>query len=67
MGHEVTTKEIDLWKKHLKNAGVSFRSQKEAVLHWYYDMENNGLLPSDHNIVRIMKWLGFDFSDIPSD
>lgn len=67
VGHEVTTKEIDLWKKHLKNAGVSFRSQKEALLHWYYDMENNGLLPSDHNIADIMKWLGFDFSDISSD
>jgi len=66
-GREVTTKEIDLWKKHLKNSGVSFRSQKEALLHWYYDMENNGLLPPDHNITDVMKWLGFDFGDISSD
>ena len=67
VGHEVTIKEIELWEKHLKNADDSFRSQKEALLNWYYDMGNNDLLPSDHNITDVMKWLGFDFGDISSD
>ncbi len=67
VGHEVTTEEIELWVKHIKNADSSSKSQKEALLHWYYDMENNGLLPPDHNISDILKWLGLDLDDISSD
>ena len=65
LGHDVTVKEIELWVKHLKDAAPSFASQKEAVLHWYYDMEINGLLPSDHKMKDVMKWLGFDFDNLP--
>lgn len=66
VGYEVTTKEIELWVKHM-NAHVSFRSQKGALLHWYYDMEMYGLLPPDHSITDVMKWLGLNSDDISSD
>lgn len=66
-GHDVTTKEIQLWFKHFHNAGSSLKSQKEALLHWYYDMDNAGLLPADHNMTDLFKWLGFNLNDISSD
>ncbi|UCB44126.1 MAG: AbiV family abortive infection protein [Dehalococcoidales bacterium] len=67
VGYEITTKEIELWIKHLGNADISYESQKKAVLNWYYDMENNGLLPSDYSFTDVMKWLGFNIDDISSE
>ena len=65
--HDVTTKEIQLWFKYFHDAGSSLKSQKEALLRWYYDMDNAGLLPADHNMTDLFGWLGFNLNDIPSD
>ncbi len=68
VGHNVTTKEIELWIKHFKYAVASdLRSQKEALVHWYYDMETNGLLPPDYSLSDIMKWLNLGLTDISPD
>jgi len=66
-GHDVTTKEIQLWFKYFHNADSSSKSQKEALLHWYYDMGNAGLLPADHKMADLFKWLGFNPNDISPD
>ena len=62
-GSEITTKEIELWIKHLGGSAMT----KEALLHWYYDMDIAGLLPPDHNMADLLKFLGFDSENISSD
>lgn len=55
---EVTTKEIELWGKHLgpvKNGDLL--QQKEATLHWYAEMQELGLLAKGENLQDILDWL----------
>jgi hypothetical protein len=33
---------------------------KKALLHWYYEMQMEGLLPEGYNIKDLISWLGFD-------
>jgi len=58
---EVTAIEIELWIKNFRNVDFSdLTKSKEALLHWYYDMQASGLLPESHNFKDILDWLGFD-------
>lgn len=60
---EVTTKEIELWGKHLgpvKNG--DFLQQKEATLHWYAEMQELGLLAKGEDLKGIL-----DFLDLKMD
>ncbi len=60
--NEVTTREIELWIKNFRGIDHSdLLKSKEALLHWYYDMQAEGLLPNDYKIKDIIDWLGFDF------
>lgn len=55
---EVTTKEVELWGKHLgpvKNG--DFLRQKEATLHWYAEMQELGLLVKGEDFKDFLDWL----------
>lgn len=59
--NEVTAREIELWIKHFNDIDFSdLIKAKEALLHWYYDMQTEGLLPDGYKIKDIIDWLGFD-------
>ncbi|HUV75179.1 MAG TPA: AbiV family abortive infection protein [Dehalococcoidales bacterium] len=56
---EITTNEIELWVKHLgpvKNG--DFSQQKEALLHWYAEMQELGLATKGEKLTDFMQWLG---------
>lgn len=58
---KTTTREIELWIQNFN--GIDFGNlskAKEALLHWYYDMQTEGLLPDGYRIKDIADWLGFD-------
>jgi AbiV family abortive infection protein len=58
---EVTTTEIELWVKNLRDVDFSDLSKsKEALLHWYYDMQASGLLPEGYRMKEILDFLGFN-------
>ena len=58
---EVTTREIELWIKNFHDIDFSDLSKsKEALLHWYYDMQASRLLPEGYRIKEILDFLGFD-------
>lgn len=59
---EVSSDEIELWIKNFRNVDFSdLIKSKEALLHWYYDMQVAGLLPKNYKLKDILHWLGFDF------
>ncbi len=59
--NEVTAREIELWIKNFNDIDFSdLIKAKEALLHWYYDMQTEGLLPNGYKIKDIIDWLGFD-------
>jgi AbiV family abortive infection protein len=56
---EVTTKEVELWRKHLslvKNDDLL--KLKEATLHWYAEMQELGLLAEGADLTNFLDWLG---------
>ena len=56
---EVKVKEIELWVKHMGRVKDSdLIDQKEALLHWYAEMQELGLAPKGQNLADIMRWLG---------
>lgn len=58
---KITAKEIELWVKHLgvvKNR--PFIEQKEALLHWYAEMQGLGLAPKGQSLTDILHWLDFN-------
>jgi hypothetical protein len=58
---EVTTREMELWNKNFCEIDLSdITKSKEALLHWYYDMQASGLLPDSFDFKDILDWLGFD-------
>ena len=60
-GNEVTTKEIELWVKHLgKTKSRSLTDQKEALLHWYAEMQELELAPKGQNLKEVIYFLGLD-------
>jgi AbiV family abortive infection protein len=59
--NEVTTKEVELWVKHLGKAkSSSLTDQKEALLHWYAEMQELELAPKGQDLNDIICWLGLD-------
>ncbi len=59
--NEVTVKEIELWVKHLgKTKRSSLTDQKEALLHWYAEMQELELAPKGQNLQDVIHWLGLD-------
>ena len=58
---KVTTREIELWIKHLYVIDtLDFHRQKEALLLFYKDMQSEGLLPQGYTIKDIVDYLGLD-------
>lgn len=58
---EITTQEIELWVKHMgpvKNG--DFLQQKEALLHWYAEMHELGLVTKGEKLTDFIQWLGID-------
>lgn len=59
--NEVTPRDIELWVKNFNDIDFSdLIKAKEALLHWYYDMQAEELLPDGYKIKDIIDWLGFD-------
>jgi AbiV family abortive infection protein len=59
---EITVKEIELWVSNLQGVDSSDLSKlKEALLHWYYDMQASGLLSQGYTFKGILDFLGYDF------
>jgi len=60
---EIVEKEIELWVKHMgkvKDADLSV--QKEALLHWYAEMQELGLTPKGEKFTDFIQWLGVDLN-----
>lgn len=58
---ETTTREIELWIQNFSDIDFGNLSEaKQALLHWYYNMQTEGLLPDGYKIKDIADWLGFD-------
>lgn len=56
---DITTKEVELWTKHM--APVRAKSsveQKKALLNWYAELQEFGLTDERDNIVDLSIWLG---------
>ena len=67
MKREVTTREMELWVKHLGPTDINKISEtKEALLRWFYEMQSTGLLPEDYTMKEIMNWIGLEFNK-PAD
>jgi len=59
---EITATEIELWISNFRGVDLSDLSKsREALLHWYYDMQAAGLLPDGYSFKDILDWLGYDF------
>lgn len=59
---DVEEKEIELWVKHIGKAkGSDLRTQKEALLHWYAEMQELGLTAKGDKLTDIMRWLDLEF------
>lgn len=57
---EITTKEVELWIKHMgPMRDKPFTEQKKALLNWYAELQEFGLTDERHNIVDLLVWLGF--------
>jgi len=57
---EITTKEVELWIKHMSPVrDKSLVEQKKALLNWYAELQEFGLTDERHNIVDLLVWLGF--------
>jgi AbiV family abortive infection protein len=72
---EITTKEVELWTKHMGPVrDRPYVEQKKALLNWYADLQEFGLTDERHNVVDLVVWLGLandreaDFfaDDLPS-
>ena len=59
--NEVTTKEIELWIKHIgRTKNGTLKEQKESLLHWYAEMQESELAPKGQDIKDILEWLGLN-------
>jgi AbiV family abortive infection protein len=57
---EITTKEVELWTKHMGPVrDKPFAEQKKALLNWYAELQEFGLTDERHNITDLLVWLGF--------
>jgi len=57
---EITTKEVELWTKHMSPVRDKPPiEQKKALLNWYAELQEFGLTDERHNIVDLLIWLGF--------
>ena len=57
---EITTKEVELWTKHMGTVrDKPLVEQKKALLNWYAELQEFGLTDERHNIVDLLVWLGF--------
>jgi len=62
---EITTTEIELWISNFRGVDLSDLSKsREALLHWYYDMQAAELLPDGYSFKDILDWLGYDFRSL---
>jgi AbiV family abortive infection protein len=60
-GREVSTREIELWLKHVKPVWCGPTEwMKTAVANWYADMQREGLLPEGRNEMEEFLWHGLD-------
>jgi len=60
---ETEEKEIELWVKHMGPVkGNNYGAQKEALLHWFAELKELGLLPKGTNIFDLLDWLGLDIN-----
>ncbi len=58
---KVTAKEIELWIKHMgETKHSSLKDQKEALLHWYAEMQELELAPKGQKLKDVIYWLGLD-------
>ncbi len=56
---EIEAAEIELWVKHMGGVKDSdLVDQKEAVLHWYAEMQELELAPKGQDLADILRWLG---------
>lgn len=61
---DITEKEIEIWIKHLGEAMKSDpATQKKALLHWFAEMKELGLMPQEENIIGFMQFLGLRIED----
>jgi len=57
---EITTKEVELWTKHMGPVrDKPYVEQKKALLNWYAELQEFGLTDERPNIVDLLVWLGF--------
>ena len=62
--NEVTTKEIELWVKHIgRTKHGTLKEQKESLLHWYAEKQELELAPKGQDIKDILEWLGLNTSN----
>jgi len=61
--NKVTTKEVELWVKHIgRTKEGTFKEQEESLLNWYAEMQELGLAPKEQDINDIINWLGLDIN-----
>lgn len=61
----ITTKEVELWTKHMAPVrSKSSLEQKKALLNWYAELQEFGLTDERHNIVDLLVFLGFNNAQI---
>ncbi len=61
--NKVTTKEVELWVKHIgRTKEGTFKEQEESLLNWYAEMQELELAPKGQDINDIADWLGLDIN-----
>jgi AbiV family abortive infection protein len=61
---DITEKEIELWIKHLGKAiKADLTTQKKALIHWFGEMTELGLMPQEENIMGFIQFLGLQIED----
>lgn len=61
---DTTEKEIELWIKHLGEAiKADLATQKRALLHWFGEMKELGLMPKEDNVTDFLQFLGLNIED----
>ena len=49
---EVSTQELELWKKHLLPVWNDYPKMQDAVIAWYAEMQASGLMPAGANLME---------------